>query len=42
MVESDIANVRSKAKLGCKEFLKFINDSYTPDEKKLTLDDEAL
>jgi len=42
MIEQDLANIKREVQKGCKEFLKYVNDNYVPEARKIALDDDKL
>ena len=42
MIEADIQKITSEQTKGAPSFLKYINENYTPAEKKIELTDEML
>ena len=42
MVEEDLKKIKEAAKKDCKSFLKYVNENYAPEDRKLTLSEDDL
>ena len=42
MIATDLENIKREGQKGCKDFLKYINENYVPEGRKITLNDENL